>query len=68
MSREGRPRSHRAEAVQRQEGIQTCPYCDRRMLEVPFMEHPELEVLLCYACGGCVIYEVTKSSLQDVTG
>jgi hypothetical protein len=38
------------------------------MLEVPFMEHPELEVLLCYACGGCVIYEVTKSSLQDVTG
>jgi hypothetical protein len=38
------------------------------MLEVAFREHPELEVLLCYACGGCVIYEVAESRLQGVRG
>ena len=35
-----------------------CPYCNSRMYRVLENEHPELETRLCYACGGCVIFEL----------
>ena len=35
----------------------SCPYCGLRMYEVPVRSHPEFEVLLCYACGGCMVFD-----------
>lgn len=53
--------SHRIQVVQRPTGVQKCPYCGFKMYDVEVKEHPEFEVYLCYACGGCVIYEAAAA-------
>jgi hypothetical protein len=35
-----------------------CPYCGLRMYKVMVKEYPEFETYLCYACGGCLVYEL----------
>lgn len=41
------------------ESEEKCPYCNRRAYRVAARERPGLEAYLCYACGGCMIFEVT---------